>query len=64
MSIIRLNKVIEQTGLSKSSVYAFIKNGTFPPAVQLSVRCVGWKQEDIENWVNNRPSAQAKNEMV
>ncbi|MCK9619233.1 MAG: AlpA family transcriptional regulator [Methylobacter sp.] len=57
MNILKLPRVIEKTGLSRSSVYDLKKRGLFPEAVKLSARAIGWREGDIEDWLNNRPKA-------
>ncbi|MEG0198508.1 MAG: AlpA family phage regulatory protein, partial [Acinetobacter sp.] len=42
MRIIRLNEVINRTGLGKTSLYKFIKAKTFPQPIALGERAVGW----------------------
>ncbi len=39
--IIRLKTVIHRSGLSRSTVYRKVSEGTFPPKVKLSVNGVG-----------------------
>jgi prophage regulatory protein len=53
--IIRLPTVIERTKISRSSIYSFVKNGTFPTPIKLSVRSIGFLESEIEDWINNRP---------
>lgn len=51
----RLPRVKEETGLSKSTIYQGIKDGTFPKPVKISERAVGWRQSDIIAWQASRP---------
>ena len=51
-SIVRLNAVCFQTGLSKSTIYDKIKHGSFPKPVRLGARAVGWLQSDIYDWID------------
>jgi prophage regulatory protein len=44
------------TGLSRSSIYAKMENGTFPKSINLSERSVGWLESEIQEWLNNRIS--------
>jgi prophage regulatory protein len=53
--IIRLPEVIARTKISRSSIYSFLKNGTFPVPIKLSVRSIGFLESEIEDWINNRP---------
>lgn len=52
VTILRLPSVISRTGLSRSSIYAMIRLGKFPPSVSLGgPRAVGWVQRDIDDWL-------------
>ena len=51
-SIVRLDGVRFQTGLSKSTIYDKIKEGTFPKPLKLGARAVGWLQSDINAWID------------
>ena len=57
--ILRINGVIETTGLSRSTIYRFISAGTFPRPRQLGPQSVGWRVEDIDEWLASRPVAEA-----
>ena len=48
----RLPQVKASTGLSKSSIYARIAEGTFPKQIPLGPRLVVWVEADIQNWIN------------
>ncbi len=54
MQIWRLKKVMEQTGLGRSSIYNFIKDGSFPKPVPLGGRAVGWLASEVEEWIRGR----------
>ena len=49
--IVRINSVIAATGLSKSSIYAFERAGTFPKRIKLGMRAVGWDADEVAEWV-------------
>jgi prophage regulatory protein len=51
--ILRLNAVLDLTGLSRSTLYRKIANGSFPRQVQLSTRCVGWRTSALAEWQRN-----------
>ena len=51
--ILRRPDVESRTGLSRSSIYDGMSKGTFPQAVKLGVRAIGWRESDITNWLNN-----------
>lgn len=57
--ILRLNSVIAHTGLSRSTIYAMLKNGNFPQSVKLGLRSVGWYEADIQGWISGRKVSRA-----
>ena len=54
---LRLPEVKQTTGLSKSSIYARISEGTFPKQIPLGQRLVVWVESDIQNWISEQVSA-------
>ena len=52
--ILKLPIVKAQTGLSRSSIYLKIAEGTFPNSISLGARAVGWLEEDIQGWIEDR----------
>ncbi len=52
--ILRLSDVKARTGLSRSSIYAFMRAGTFPNSVSLGARSIGWLESTIDFWIANR----------
>lgn len=61
--IIRLKTVLFRTGLSRSTIYRKITEGTFPPQLKISTNGAGWRESDINRWVDDpagwRPKDQA-----
>jgi prophage regulatory protein len=64
-SILRRKQVQERTGLSRSTIYLRIQEGTFPRPINLGARAVGWIEQEIESWLtdcvnarNSMPSPQ------
>ena len=51
--IIRLKTVLARTGLSRSTIYRKITEGTFPAQIKISTNGAGWKESDINRWVAN-----------
>lgn len=58
--IIRLPEVKSRTGLSRSSIYAFMKAGTFPASIRLGRRSIGWQESVITSWIEQRIQPTAK----
>jgi len=53
-TISRLPKVIQKTGLSRSTIYALLSRGEFPKPIKLSPRTIGWLESDIDAWLDAR----------
>lgn len=50
----RLTSVKEATGLSRSSIYAFMEQGKFPRQIKIGERAVAWDDLDIQDWIEGR----------
>jgi prophage regulatory protein len=59
-TILRLPAVKASTGLSRSTVYLRVSQGTFPKPVSLGGRAVGWVEEEIQSWLAERIAASRK----
>lgn len=51
--IIRLKTVLERTGLSRSTLYRKIGEGSFPRQIRIAARCAGWRESAVEAWLRN-----------
>lgn len=58
--ILRLKAVIDITGLTRTTLYRRMQEGTFPKNVQISPRCVGWRESAIREWSQNPMSYSAE----
>lgn len=56
LTFLRINQVINTTGLSRSYIYQLSKAGLFPKPVALvpGGTSVAWVASEIEAWVNER----------
>jgi len=63
-AILRLPAVKARTGLSRSTIYLRISEGSFPKPISLGGRAVGWVEAEINAWLNRQieHSRQAKSE--
>lgn len=52
--ILRLPEVIETVGLSKATIYNFMREGTFPKSIHLGANSRGWLLTEIIDWLNDR----------
>lgn len=49
--IIRLRTVLARTGLSRSTMYRKIAEGTFPSQIKISVHGAGWRESSVNRWI-------------
>lgn len=54
--ILRLPEVMQRTGLSRSTIYAYMKYGNFPKPIPIGDRAVGWLESAIDEWIEQRAS--------
>ncbi|MCR9140126.1 MAG: AlpA family transcriptional regulator [Alphaproteobacteria bacterium] len=52
--LMRRPDVEDVTGLSRSTLYSMMAEGTFPKPVKLGKRAVGWREADIATWLDSR----------
>jgi prophage regulatory protein len=55
--IIRLPTVEEMTGLAGASIYRGMSAGWFPKAIGLGANSVGWIEDEINGWIEQRITA-------
>lgn len=54
ISILRRPEVQARTGLSRSTIYLKIAQGSFPKAVSLGPRAVGWIEAEVDAWLEHQ----------
>ncbi len=52
--ILRLPTVKARTGLSRSTIYLRISEGTFPKPISLGSRAVGWIESEVNEWLSQQ----------
>jgi prophage regulatory protein len=53
-AVLRLPEVKRRTGLSRSSIYNRVAEGTFPRGFSLGGRARGWLESEVEQWIVER----------
>ncbi|MDR0807804.1 MAG: AlpA family phage regulatory protein [Gemmobacter sp.] len=61
-TIIRLDTVLRHTGLSRSTLYRKIAEGTFPKQVGISINGAGWYEADVARWIADPAGYRADND--
>lgn len=52
--VLRLPLVKGRTGLSRSTIYLRVAEGSFPKPVSIGIRAVGWLESEVESWLSSR----------
>ena len=58
-ALARRRQVEQLVQLSRSTIYAAVKAGTFPAPVRIGARAVAWRVSEVEQWLEARPLASA-----
>jgi prophage regulatory protein len=57
MRILRIGEVEERTGVTRSTINRWEAEGLFPARRRLGAGAVGWLEEDVDAWIEGRPTA-------
>lgn len=52
--VIKLPAVVDQTSLSRTTIYRLISQGTFPAPIKIGPNAVGWLQQDVSEYIMAR----------
>ncbi len=52
--LLRLPDVLALTALSRSKLYVYMGDGTFPKPVKIGARANAWPENEIADWINSR----------
>ena len=54
--VLRQSDVIRLTGLSRTTIWRRVRDGSFPPPIRLGppgTRAKGWRQTDLQDWFDS-----------
>lgn len=60
--LLRRREVEARTGLSRSTIYEWIRLGNFPRPIALGTRAVRWQEHDVDQWIAGRVANEVKQE--
>ena len=52
--VYRMKELVMLLGVSKETIYYWIRKGSFPRPIKLGTRISGWLGEDILKWIDER----------
>ena len=53
--MLRAPEVMARTGLSRVTIWRWVRAGTFPAPIQLGENSIGWPASEITAWLASRP---------
>lgn len=51
---LRVARVIDKTGLSRTQIYRLVKTGSFPAPIKLSAAISAWDESAIDAWLKDK----------
>ena len=57
-NLIRIPKVMDKTGVAKSTLWLWVSKGTFPKPIKLSPKITVWIEDEVNEWMMGGWSAQ------
>ena len=56
--VLSIDDVIEKTSLSRTTIWRRQHEGKFPKPIRLSSNRVGWKETDVNTWIDSRENVE------
>ena len=53
--ILRIGDVMQAVGLSRVTIWRWVRDGKFPAPIRLGSRHIGWRSEEVQAWIDARP---------
>ena len=55
--ILRRPHVLDRIGASRATLYRWMEAGRFPRPVRLGPQAVGWREDEVDEWIESRERA-------
>lgn len=52
--VVRMSRLVEMIGLSRSTIWKLLSQDKFPTPIRLGSKSIGWRVKDIDEWLQNR----------
>ena len=53
--VLSLKTVLARVPLSRTTLWRLERQGKFPTRIRLGLNSVGWRDEEVQHWVETRP---------
>ena len=62
--LLRRREVEARTGVSRTTIYEWVRTGHFPRPIAIGARSLRWREQDIERWISAREAGSATGDDV
>jgi prophage regulatory protein len=62
--ILRIHQVTELVGVSKPTIYRWMKAGHFPRRIRLGGNSVGWFEHEVQDWLSQARKMRTRIELL
>jgi prophage regulatory protein len=52
--VVRMSRLVEMIGLSRSTIWKLLSEDQFPNPIRLGSRSIAWRIKDVEEWRQSR----------
>lgn len=64
MKLVRLKRVLEITGLSRTTIWRLERAGEFPKCLRITDKSVAWLESDIQDWIQSKIYMRKKDDLT
>ena len=57
-ALLSIKTVCERTSLSRTTIHRLRDNNDFPAPIKITERRIGWTEQDVNSWIENRANPQ------
>ena len=54
---LRISEVIRRVGVSRPTIYRWMREGTFPKQIAIGANSVVWLESDVTKWMEDQMAA-------
>ena len=54
---LRISEVLDRVGVSRPTIYRWMREGTFPKQIAIGANSVVWLESDVTKWMEDQMAA-------
>ena len=55
---LRISEVLDRVGVSRPTIYRWMREGTFPKQISIGANSVVWLESDVTKWMEDQMASQ------